>query len=101
MILNLITSEACIENKVLEVLLSYHECLKTLSLTKFSIYTDKSFVLIITLVKDPKTPPPPPIKTPKQNKNKTKKTPKQKQNFKKKEELKQISSNMTKAFYSN
>lgn len=83
MILNLITSEACIENKVLEVLLSYHECLKTLSLTKFSIYTDKSFVLIITLVKDPKTPPPP-IKTPKQNKNKTKKTPKQKQNLKKK-----------------
>lgn len=44
---------------------------------------------------------PPPIKTKKQNKNKTKKTPKQKQNFKKKEELKQISSNMTKAFYSN
>lgn len=71
------------ENKVLEVLLSYHECLKTLSLTKFSIYTDKSFVLIITLVKDPKTPPPP-IKTKKQNKNKTKKTPKQKQNLKKK-----------------
>lgn len=83
MILNLITSEACIENKVLEVLLSYHECLKTLSLTKFSIYTDKSFVLIITLVKDPKTPPPQ-IKTKKQNKNKTKKKPKQKQNFKKK-----------------
>lgn len=76
MILNLITSEACIENKVLEVLLSYHECLKTLSLTKFSIYTDKSFVLIITLVKDPKTPPPQEkpknkIKT-KQKKTKTK-----------------------------
>lgn len=84
MILNLITSEACIENKVLEVLLSYHECLKTLSLTKFSIYTDKSFVLIITLVKDPKTPPPPKIKTKKQNKNKTKQNPKQKQNLKKK-----------------
>lgn len=73
MILNLITSEACIENKVLEVLLSYHECLKTLSLTKFSIYTDKSFVLIITLVKDPETPPPPKNKNQKtkQNKNKT------------------------------
>lgn len=84
MILNLITSEACIENKVLEVLLSYHECLKTLSLTKFSIYTDKSFVLIITLVKDPKTPPPQ-IKSKKQNKNKTKQNPKQKQNLKKKE----------------
>lgn len=52
MILNLIISEVCIENKVFEVLFSYYECLKMLLLIKFFIYIDKSFVLIIILVKD-------------------------------------------------